>query len=433
MNEGTERERGELGRDMFPSVINSVVVSGATILIAIPLATLAAYAFSRYQFLGNGVLLVWILTTQFIPAIVVAIPFFTLFRSLVVFGKPLLGTHLGLIIVNMSIVLPYAIWMIKGFVDALPDEIEEAAFVDGCNDFQILFFISLPLIRPGVLVASVFAFIMSWNEFLFALIIGREMRTMQVALHDHERRAGHYVGVDGRCWSRRDGADLLPGDVHPQECGRRLDHGCREIAELRSALALAALSIRRRQPTFRNHNRPLLSGHRRIPAQHIHRAFGHRLRRRQRAQTRVNQQASASTLQLHAQRALAANGQPASRLNPQIDSACCRKRKVPDISRGDLALEAFAVLPLDLDLQGIRAGGSLPGDADQAADILERICTGKLYHRRRLGGGQGSQSRKRAVGIRFHLYGLLRVAAHPPAASYPAPLARCRRRSRPPQ
>ena len=182
INEGTERERGDLGRDMFPSVINSVVVSGATILIAIPLATLAAYAFSRYQFFGNGVLLVWILTTQFIPAIVVAIPFFTLFRTLEIFGRPLLGTQLGLIIVNMSIVLPYAIWMIKGFVDALPAEIEEAAFVDGCNDFQILFFISLPLIRPGVLVASVFAFIMSWNEFLFALIIGREMRTMQVAL-----------------------------------------------------------------------------------------------------------------------------------------------------------------------------------------------------------------------------------------------------------
>ncbi len=182
MNEGADRERGELGRDMFPSVVNSVVVSGATILIAIPLATLAAYAFSRYRFFGNGVLLIWILTTQFIPAIVVAIPFFTLFRTLELFGEPLLGTRLGLIIVNMSIVLPYAIWMIKGFVDALPGEIEEAAFVDGCNDFQILFFISLPLIRPGVLVASVFAFIMSWNEFLFALIIGREMRTMQVAL-----------------------------------------------------------------------------------------------------------------------------------------------------------------------------------------------------------------------------------------------------------
>jgi len=202
INEGTDRERGEVGRNMIPNVFNSVVVSGATILVAIPLATLAAYAFSRYQFLGNGVLLIWILTTQFIPAIVVAIPFFTLFRNVVVFGKPLLGTHLGLIIVNMSIVLPYAIWMIKGFVDALPGEIEEAAFVDGCNDFQILFFISLPLIRPGVLVASVFAFIMSWNEFLFALIIGRETRTMQVALTTTS-------GARGVMWEQMAAAGLV--------------------------------------------------------------------------------------------------------------------------------------------------------------------------------------------------------------------------------
>ena len=202
INEGTDRERGEVGRNMFPNVVNSVVVSGVTILIAIPLATLAAYAFSRYQFLGNGVLLVWILTTQFIPAIVVAIPFFTLFRTVEVFDRPLLGTQLGLIIVNMSIVLPYAIWMIKGFVDALPGEIEEAAFVDGCNDFRILFFISLPLIRPGILVASVFAFIMSWNEFLFALIIGREMRTMQVALMTTS-------GARGIMWEQMAAAGLV--------------------------------------------------------------------------------------------------------------------------------------------------------------------------------------------------------------------------------
>ncbi len=202
INEGTDRERGEVGRNMIPNVFNSIIVSGATILIAIPLATLAAYAFSRFQFLGNGVLLIWILTTQFIPAIVVAIPFFTLFRNVVIFGKPLLGTQLGLIIVNMSIVLPYAIWMIKGFVDALPGEIEEAAFVDGCNDFQILFFISLPLIRPGVLVASVFAFIMSWNEFLYALIIGREMRTMQVALMTTS-------GARGIMWEQMAAAGLV--------------------------------------------------------------------------------------------------------------------------------------------------------------------------------------------------------------------------------
>ena len=202
INAGTERERGEVGRDMLPNVLNSIIVSGATVLIAIPLGTIAAYAFSRYLFLGNRVLLIWILTTQFIPAIIVAIPFFTLFRTIEVFGRPLLGSHLGLIIVNMSIVLPYAIWMIKGFVDALPTEIEEAAYVDGCNDFQVLFYISLPLIRPGVLVAAVFSFIMSWNEFLFALIIGREMRTMQVALMTTS-------GARGIMWEQMAAAGLV--------------------------------------------------------------------------------------------------------------------------------------------------------------------------------------------------------------------------------
>lgn len=202
INEGTERERGEVGRNMGPSVLNSVIVSTLTIAIAIPLATMAAYAFSRYNFPGNQILLIWILTTQFIPAIIVAIPFFTLFRTLEVFGNPLLGTRIGLVIVNMSIVLPYAIWMIKGFVDALPDEIEEAAYVDGCNDFQVLLLVSFPLIRPGILVASVFSFIMSWNEFLFALIIGREMRTMQVALMTTS-------GARGIMWEQMAAAGLV--------------------------------------------------------------------------------------------------------------------------------------------------------------------------------------------------------------------------------
>lgn len=202
INEGTDRERGEVGRNMGPNVLNSIIVSSFTVLIALPLATMAAYAFSRYNFPGNQILLVWILTTQFIPAIIVAIPFFTLFRTLEVFGEPLLGTRLGLIIVNMSIVLPYAIWMIKGFVDALPTEIEEAAYVDGCNDFQVLLLVSFPLIRPGVLVASVFSFIMSWNEFLFALIIGRDMRTMQVALMTTS-------GARGIMWEQMAAAGLV--------------------------------------------------------------------------------------------------------------------------------------------------------------------------------------------------------------------------------
>lgn len=202
VNEGTPQERGEVGRNMWPSVLNSVIVSSMSVLIAVPLATMAAYVFSRYQFPFNRALLIWVLTTQFIPAIIVAIPFFTLFRQLELFGQPLLGTRAGLILVNMSIVLPYAIWMIKGFVDALPEEVEEAAFVDGCNDWQVLAFVAVPIIRPGVLVASVFTFIMSWNEFLFALIIGREMRTMQVALMTTS-------GARGIMWEQMAAAGLV--------------------------------------------------------------------------------------------------------------------------------------------------------------------------------------------------------------------------------
>ena len=219
INEGTRRERGEVGRNMLPNVFNSVIVSGATILIAIPLATIAAYAFSRYLFLGNRALLIWILTTQFIPAIVVAIPFFTLFRSITLFGKPLLGSQLGLIIVNLSIVLPYAIWMIKGFVDALPTEIEEAAYVDGCNDFQVLFFISLPLDTaryPG-----------GFGIRLYHVLERIPFRPYHRAgdahhagcLDDHKRGARRHVGANGGRRLGSDAADLLPSVVHSQKCG----------------------------------------------------------------------------------------------------------------------------------------------------------------------------------------------------------------------
>lgn len=202
VNEGTNLQRSVVGLKMGPSVVNSIIVSSATVLIAIPLATMAAYAFSRFKFFGNRALLVWILVTQFLPAIIVAIPFFTLFRTIEIFGAPLLGTRGGLVIVNMAVVLPYAIWMIKGFIDALPTEIEEAGYVDGCNDFQVLIYVAFPLVRPGILVASVFAFIMSWNEFLFAFILGRDTRTMQVALMTTS-------GVNGIMWEQMAAAGMV--------------------------------------------------------------------------------------------------------------------------------------------------------------------------------------------------------------------------------
>ncbi len=162
-----------------PLLGNSIVIALATVLFSTPLALMAAYAFSRYHFVGNTALLVWILATQFVPQVVITIPFFNLFRTI-----GLVDTRTGLIILNLAVALPYAIWMIKGFVDGMPVELEEAALVDGCTEAQMLRRIVLPLVMPGVLVAAVFSFITSWNEFIFALIMTRteSARTLQVGL-----------------------------------------------------------------------------------------------------------------------------------------------------------------------------------------------------------------------------------------------------------
>jgi multiple sugar transport system permease protein len=110
----------------------------------------------------------WILLTQFIPAVVIVLPFYIMFRR---FG--LLDSYLALIIVDLAIVLPYAVWTIKGFIDAIPLETEEAALVDGATRLQLLWDIVVPMARPGILTAAIFCFILTWNEFLFALILTR--------------------------------------------------------------------------------------------------------------------------------------------------------------------------------------------------------------------------------------------------------------------
>ena len=149
-------------------VANSLVIAVGTVVIAIPIAVCAAYAFSRLQFRFKRALFQWILLTQFIPAVVIVLPFYIMFRNL-----NLLDTYVALIVVDLAIVLPYAIWTIKGFIDAIPMETEEAALVDGATRLQLLRDIVVPMARPGILTASIFCFILTWNEFLFALILTR--------------------------------------------------------------------------------------------------------------------------------------------------------------------------------------------------------------------------------------------------------------------
>ena len=151
-----------LGRKL----LNSTVVSFVTVAIAIPIATCAAYSFSRFRMRGERVMFVMILATQFVPAVVIVLPFFLLFRDL-----GILDTRIGLILVNLSIVTPFAIWMIKGFIDGIPRDTEEAALVDGSSRLQVIRNIVLPMAAPGLVAAAIFCFIISWNDFLFALIL----------------------------------------------------------------------------------------------------------------------------------------------------------------------------------------------------------------------------------------------------------------------
>ena len=164
--------------DLHEKLLNSTIVAFVTVLIAIPLATMAAYSFSRFRLYGERILFVMILTTQFLPAVVIVLPFFIMFRDI-----GILDTRLGLIIVNLSIVMPFAVWMIKGFIDGIPLDTEEAALVDGSTRMQVIRNIVLPMAAPGIVTAGIFCFIIAWNDFLFALILTtNEAVTLPVGL-----------------------------------------------------------------------------------------------------------------------------------------------------------------------------------------------------------------------------------------------------------
>ena len=157
---------------------NSTVVAFVTVVLAIPIATCAAYSFSRFRLRGETAMLVMILATQFVPAVVIILPFFVMFRDI-----GLLDTRIGLILVNLAIVMPFAIWMIKGFIDGIPMDTEEAAMVDGSSRLQVIRNIVLPMAAPGLLTSAIFCFIIAWNEFLFALILtNKDAVTLPIGL-----------------------------------------------------------------------------------------------------------------------------------------------------------------------------------------------------------------------------------------------------------
>ena len=171
--------------------LNSIVVSGATVLITVPLGLLAAYSLTRYQFRALSVFLAAVVLAQFFPAGAMIIPIYKMVKA-----ANLLDTYASLIIAYITVTLPVAIWMLRGFLSRVPKTLEEAAAIDGAKPLRAFVDIVVPLARPGIVATTVFVLIVTWQEFLFALSFTstKEMRTLPVGMNDYIGQYGIRYG-----------------------------------------------------------------------------------------------------------------------------------------------------------------------------------------------------------------------------------------------
>jgi multiple sugar transport system permease protein len=157
---------------------NSIIVALGTTAFSLAVGVPAAYSFSRYKMTGGSYLTFLILFTYMCPPIVLAVPFFILFKTLGLFDTPL-----ALIIAYTTFNLAFVVWIMKGFFDEVPKSIDQSALVDGCTPFAAFRDVVLPLVAPGMAATSIFCFLASWNEFLYALTLtAYHSKTLPVAI-----------------------------------------------------------------------------------------------------------------------------------------------------------------------------------------------------------------------------------------------------------
>jgi multiple sugar transport system permease protein len=157
---------------------NSIIVTGFTTFFALIIGLPSAYAFSRFPVRGDKVLYYYLLGTRFTPIVVLCLPLYLIMSKI-----GLLNSYMGIIIAHVTFNLPFVVWMMKGFFDVIPREIDEAAKVDGCSWFYIFSRITIHIAKSGLAATSVVCAVNSWNEFLMALILtGRNTATMPVAI-----------------------------------------------------------------------------------------------------------------------------------------------------------------------------------------------------------------------------------------------------------
>jgi multiple sugar transport system permease protein len=159
---------------------NSIIVALTTTVVGILLGACAAYALAKtyLTFAVRQTLMIWILVTRIFPPVTTAIPYFVIIRSI-----GISDTHFALIITHVAYTLPFVIWLMLGFFQDIPEDIERAAMVDGCSLWQRFSQVVLPLALPAIAVTAIFAFIYSWNEFLYAsMLTSRNAKTLPVVI-----------------------------------------------------------------------------------------------------------------------------------------------------------------------------------------------------------------------------------------------------------
>jgi multiple sugar transport system permease protein len=180
---------GMFGRGELVPVWNSLVIATTSTALAIFIGTLAAYSLARYR-TGGRALAVWIISLRMLPPIALAFPIFLLFAAI-----RWVDTLHGLILLYTAINLPYVIWVMRGYVQDIPLEVEESATIDGCGRWQVLWHVVFPLARMGMLATSVFAFVYGMNEFAFAVVLTRvNVLTLTVKI-------SHYFGNTSTSWA----------------------------------------------------------------------------------------------------------------------------------------------------------------------------------------------------------------------------------------
>jgi multiple sugar transport system permease protein len=172
------------------TVWNSLVLAGVSTVLAMLLGTICAYSLVRFK-TGGEHLSVWIISQRMMPPIAIVFPIFLLYVWL-----GWVDTYQGLILLYTAFSLPYVIWMMRGYIEEIPVELEESALVDGCTRWQVLWRVVFPMARSGLFATAVFTFVFAWNDFLFALVLTRtEVVTYTV-------QVTHYFGGQSNFWAK---------------------------------------------------------------------------------------------------------------------------------------------------------------------------------------------------------------------------------------